>query len=203
VDENEVPEWTLTAMQETIAHMRAARVEQALETAQTLMPALLYMGDYAEQARRLLELTRSTWPLAEYMQRHTAPVLQALESAGLLLQYADQVALLTDAGVLRPAPRHYAASATLTVTPTLTAQAEVVEAADITDVETQPGKRPATRRPIDFAVLAVQLVIAWALIFPMVAAVLPAGDQQIIANYIGTLAIALAVVWRYNDTHKH
>jgi hypothetical protein len=194
-------------MQQTIAQMRAAQVQQGVEAVRLITPALRPVGEYAEQARQLLEMIRSSWPLVEYAQRHTAQMQQAITSAGFLLAYADKVALARDAGLLRPAgrdvagPRHHTVGASLTITPTFTVHAEVVKAADNNDVEVKPDARPDTR-PIDLAALGVQLFIAWAIVFPMVQNLLPAEDQQVLGNYIAWISLMLAIVWRYEDKHK-
>lgn len=200
---DEIPEWMLSAMREADAQMRAAQpyVEQAqwgAAAVRIIMSALRDAEEYAEQARQVLEMVRSTWPIVEQIQRQTAQMRQALASAGLLLVYADRVVLAMDAG-----PRHHAASASLTVTPTFTVHAEVVKAADSKDVDAQPDARPDTRRSIDLAALGVKLVMAWALIFPIVQALLPTADQEILGCYIATIALTLTVAWRYDDTHKH
>jgi hypothetical protein len=82
-------------------------------------------------------------------------------------------------------------------------QADVVKAADNKHLDRPSDARPEARRSIDLAALWMKLVIAWAIVFPMVKALMTPDQQAIFNSYIATIAIALAVVWRCNDTHRH
>lgn len=169
-----------------------------------MMPALQDAREYAEQARQVLEMARAVAPIAEYIRRHTEQTEQALAVAGLLLAHADEIVLGANLSLLRPSdravgrPRHQPFNDLAAVTDTLT----VVKIIDSKVVDTQPDKRPETRRSIDLAALGVKLLIAWALIFPMVQAMLTPEEQEIFGCYIATIALALTVKWRYDDKHK-
>jgi hypothetical protein len=206
VTENELPEWLPSALRDAQAY--AEQAQEAADVVRMMMPALRDAQRYAALTREVLELSRSAWPTVEYIQRHTEQTEQVLAVAGLLLAHADQVVLGANLSLLRPAdraagPRHHTVGAALTVTPTFTVRAEVVKADDSSkDVDTQSDTRPEARRSIDLAALGVKLLIAWALIFPMVQALMTPEQQEIFGCYIATIALALTVAWRYNDKHK-
>jgi hypothetical protein len=52
--------------------------------------------------------------------------------------------------------------------------------------------------------MAIRLLWTWALVMPPLAVFrLPLDVQQMLLFYLGTIAIALIITWRYNDNRKH
>jgi hypothetical protein len=127
-----------------------------------------YAQEYAERQWALehaIEAERSFEPIIGLIQRDFREMQQALAAAQLLFTCTDLMLREVWAGPV--APRHIAASASLTVTPTLTAQAEVVKATDSDYVDRQPDARPNAHQPLDYEVLEVRLLLGWALIWPL------------------------------------
>ena len=180
---NEVPRWMLDAVRVAEEQRRFAEpyAERALETAEiveSMMPAFRYAQQYAEQRRQVVEMARSMAPIVEFMERHAEQVKQALAAAEVLFGYFDQTALAMTADTT--APQTWTASADLVAKPTLTVEAEVVETTDSGDVDVQPDNRPDTRRPTDYAAMAIKLLWAWALIAPPYLVLLTSTEQQVL-----------------------
>ena len=119
---------------------------------------------------------------------------------GPLLPYADQIALARRAGLAQlaelsvqsAATRDHTVGAQLTVTPTLTAVAEVTKAA------------PAERRQANNqAALVIALVWILAVTMPAAELKLPPEAQQYLIGLYATIGLAVIVTWRINDNRKH
>jgi hypothetical protein len=198
---DEVPSWMLDAMrvaeeQRRFAESYAERaleaaevaqsmmpayrqVQQAAEIAGSMMPAFRYAQQYAEQRRQVVEMARSMAPIVEFMERHGEQVKQALAMAEVLFGYFDRTALAMTADTT--APQTWTASG---------------------DVDVQPDNRPDTRRPIDYAAMAIKLLWALALITPPYLVLLTSTEQEVLTWYVLTITLALMITWRYNDNHK-
>ncbi len=186
------------------------QAQRVAATADSMSSVTKLAEQYAEQRRQALEMALSMAPILEYAQRQTQQAQQAREAAERMFAWLDQMVLALGTqpqsvrlGTRRSSGRHWTASASLTVQPTLTAHAEVVKAPGSKDQLMRPDIGSGSRRPIEYGALAIRLLQAWALVMPLVAIRMPQEDQQLIILYIATVSLALIVTWRYNDTHKH
>lgn len=202
----EMTQRMMPAFQRAKEYAEQIRLDPAM--IRSMSEALQFAQEHAEERRQALEMARSVAPIVEHMQRYAEQTRQAMAAARHLFAYADGLALATglvplaDRAARQAEPQLRTASANLTVTPTLTADAEVVTTADSNDVDVRSEASPATRRSIDFGVLAIGLFWAFLMIMPLIAVRLSPEEQATIALYVAVIGLGLIVTWRYNDTHK-
>jgi hypothetical protein len=168
--------------------------------------------DVPDWMLRLVEdadrMWRENMHFIQAVQQYMEYVHEVWAIAGPLLAYADQLTRAADAGMAQlaaagwqqPSRRGVGASASLTVTPIMVAEAKVTRAA-----ASRTG-RDVSRRDAGGTVdpLAFALIVLWrvALAMPAAQVHLSAEAQQTLNGLYATVSIALIVTWRVQDKRK-
>ena len=223
MDEHDVPEGIRQALESVRAHDLSVRDAQATITAYlddvhraaaaigSMQPAFRVLTEYLDQVRRTADIVRVIAPLVEMMQQNADLIRQSLMLPADLASYADQTDLAITAGLaqlslvvtpsLRPGRQH-TAQASLVVTPTFTAVAEVAPAEAPAPSESAQREDAATRRQVNRAGLAVMLVYVVALCMSDAQVLLPQEVKDYLNSLVAYLSLALAIHMAVNDRRK-
>lgn len=154
-------------------------------------------------------LIRSAWPIIRAAKEAIDQARGTQDEAGPVLASGADVALAVDAGMAEVTAavhrlamdRIKTASASLLVTPTLVADADVAGAVDALAVAVQDGSS-APAVPVDLVTVARLLLVLIVLILPLAETRLSPDEQQMLTDYMVVFGVALPLDQIFRNNRK-